>query len=342
VKVQAHTTLDLFDTLKEEWNALVARSHADTIFTSWEWHYHWWQAYHPGDLWVLSIRTEDDHLVGLASWFIQHDPVRGRVVRHIGCEDVTDYLDVIVDRDCQEPVYQALVDYVDAHAGDFDHFDLCNMPGDSATPELLGRLLSEKGYKTEIRQQDVCPIIPLPEDFEIYLERLDKKQRHEIRRKLRRADGQRQMGDLDWYIVTDEHDLNVEIDHFIRLMAASHPEKAEFLTDDQHTTFFRSIIPAALEKGWLQLNFLRINSEPVAAYLNFDYGNRILVYNSGLDPEQYGHLSPGIVLLAYNIQHAIELGRETFDFLRGDEQYKYRMGAADTAVMNLRVSRNDR
>jgi CelD/BcsL family acetyltransferase involved in cellulose biosynthesis len=73
--------------------------------------------------------------------------------------------------------------------------------------------------------------------------------------------------------------------------------------------------------------------------MNFDYGGHILVYNSGLLPEEYGHLSLGIVLLCYNIRHAIENKRKVFDFLRGNEVYKYRMGAKDNPVFMLRAAR---
>jgi len=83
------------------------------------------------------------------------------------------------------------------------------------------------------------------------------------------------------------------------------------------------------------LTFLTVNGKPAATYLNFDYDNRILVYNSGLVPQTYAHLSPGIVLLAFNIQRAIDLGRREFDFLRGNEEYKYRMGGIDRPVMML-------
>jgi CelD/BcsL family acetyltransferase involved in cellulose biosynthesis len=69
--------------------------------------------------------------------------------------------------------------------------------------------------------------------------------------------------------------------------------------------------------------------------LNFDYNGQILVYNSGLQQTEFGHLSPGIVLLSYNIQHAIESGRTLFDFLQGNESYKYRMGGQDSHVYNL-------
>ena len=98
-------------------------------------------------------------------------------------------------------------------------------------------------------------------------------------------------------------------------------------------------MPALAERGWLQLALLTVNGQPAAAYLNFDYHNRIMVYNSGLDPEAHGHLSPGIVLLARLIEYAIGCQREWFDFLRGDEPYKYDMGGQDTQVYRMEIRR---
>lgn len=341
VKIEAIDSSSVFETLHAEWNDLVQRSVSNTIFSTWEWHKHWWDAYHPGTLWIITIRSDEGVLLGIASWFLEHDAERGRVVRHVGCEDVTDYLDVIFDKSQLEACYSSLADYLVAHRDRFDVLDLCNIPEGSPTCEHFTEMLSGHGFEVKTNRQDVCPVIQLPDNWDAYLDDiLDKKQRHEIRRKLRRAEGQKQMGGLEWYIVDASHNIDEEIDHFLQLMAASHPEKAEFLTDDQHVQFFRSIIPAALEQGWLQLNFLKVNDQHAAAYLNFDYGDSILVYNSGLDPQRFASLSPGIVLLSYNIQHAIELGRSTFDFLRGDENYKYRMGAQDTSIYNLKAILN--
>ena len=81
------------------------------------------------------------------------------------------------------------------------------------------------------------------------------------------------------------------------------------------------------------------HGEKAAALFNFDYDGRIWVYNSGLDPAAYGRLSAGVVLSAWAIEEAINRGRQTFDFLRGDEGYKYRFGAKDTTVHELIVSR---
>jgi CelD/BcsL family acetyltransferase involved in cellulose biosynthesis len=75
--------------------------------------------------------------------------------------------------------------------------------------------------------------------------------------------------------------------------------------------------------------------------LSFEYNRRFLLYNSGFDPDAYSHLSPGWVLLAYTIQYAIAVGCKVFDFMQGDEEYKYRFGSDDYAVMRVIVSRRD-
>ena len=64
----------------------------------------------------------------------------------------------------------------------------------------------------------------------------------------------------------------------------------------------------------------------------------MLVYNSGHDAGEHGNLSPGIVLLGRLIEYAIEKGYREFDFLRGNEAYKYDMGGKDTEVCQLRIT----
>lgn len=326
---------NLFEDLRPEWNDLLHRSPSDRIFSTWEWQSVWWNAYQPGQLWVITCRNDAGRLIGLAPWFIEDHPVRGHVVRSIGCVEVTDYLDIIVDAAYVEPVLNCFAAYVREHHTAYDMIDLCNLPENSIGHAQFSAALSQQGFDVTIKQQEVCPVIHLPDTWDAYLEQLDKKQRHEIRRKLRRAEAE--TGVLDWYIVGAEHDLDAEIERFLTLMSASHPDKARFLQDEQNRAFFRQVVPLIYRNGWLQLSFLRVNGEAAATYLNFVYNQQVLVYNSGLMPGEYGHLSPGIVLLAYNIQHAINSGCTLFDFLRGNEIYKYRMGASDTGVYMLQA-----
>jgi CelD/BcsL family acetyltransferase involved in cellulose biosynthesis len=210
--------------------------------------------------------------------------------------------------------------------------DLCNIHQDSPTLGILPDLAKARGWTVSTARDDVCPIVQLPDTWEEYLEMLEGKQRREIRRKLRRA------GPSDWYIVGPDHDLEVEIEGFLHLMAASAPDKAGFLTLRMRD-FFRHLARVMYDAGWLQLVFLTVGDRKAAAYLNFVYNNRVLVYNSGLDWQTFPRLGAGIILTAHSIRHAIEHRREVFDFMQGDERYKYQFGGQDVEVRRLLIHR---
>jgi CelD/BcsL family acetyltransferase involved in cellulose biosynthesis len=249
---------------------------------------------------------------------------------------------VIAAPEHRDAFFKTVAEYISlsANADQYARVSLCNIQEKSPTLEALPRFLREQGFFVELERQETCPHINLPETFEDYLSNvLDKKNRHELRRKTRRAENPETGEKVEWYLVTTEHDLNAEIEKFIDLMRASHPEKAKFMDDPKNAAFFRAIVPIVAERGWLQLAFLTVNGNPAAAYLNFDYDNRIGVYNSGLVPQTYAHLSCGIVLLGYLIEYNIQQKRAVFDFLRGNEEYKYRMGAKDSPVMELKATR---
>ena len=329
------TTYDNIDALRElepEWNDLLERSYSNRIFSTFEWQITWLEAYQPDEIWVIACRDKDGRLIGIAPWFIQVRPEE-RVVRSIGCVDVTDYVDLIVDTEWIEPVLQIFAAQMIEQTARYDRINLCNIPEGSPTLDHFATRLRDCGFETEMEFQEVCPVIELPDSWEGYLAQLDKKNRHELRRKIRRAEGETQS--LTWYIAGPEHDINAELEAFLELMAASQQQKQEFLSDPRNRSFFHLLTERMHARGWLQLNFLVADGVRVAAYYNFDYAGNIQVYNSGLQTSQYGHISPGIVLVAYNIRYAIEHGRRQFDFLRGNEEYKYRMGAKDTRVFKL-------
>lgn len=327
-----------FDALRAGWNALLNRSHTNQVFLTHDYLATWWDAYQPGDLRLIAAQDQDGAWVGIAAWFIDRD---SRILRPVGCVDVTDYTDLIAAPEHRQEFYTALATWLADHRADYDHISLCNIPQGSPTLTEFAELLMAQGATPTIKPQENCPQILLPATFEDYLNSLDKKQRHELRRKLRRIEGndEEDLSDVvKWYIVAKDHDLTAEVDHFLALMRASHPDKATFLDNPQHSAFFRAMTPKLFEAGWVQLAFLTVNGVHAAAYLNFDYQNRIGVYNSGLLVGQYAHLSCGIVLLCRLIDHAIQQKRDVFDFLRGDEEYKYRMGAKALSVLELLIT----
>ncbi|TKJ31600.1 MAG: hypothetical protein CEE40_00850 [Chloroflexi bacterium B3_Chlor] len=337
LSVETHTDSQAFLSLEGEWNRLLKRSRADTLFSTWQWQTIWWDCFgQDAQLSIVTVR-EAGELIGLAPFYALPSSESGRTMRLVGGVEVSDYLDIIVARGREDLAYAALWHCLtDDHSYPWEVLDLHNVPASSPTLTVLSGLARKtQGIEVSAEVEEVCPVINLPSTWERYLSLLNKKQRHEVRRKIRKA---KREASARWYYAQDERSLHAEVEDFIRLHQKSDRGKMAFM-DRRKQAFFHSIARAALEHGWLKLAFLVINEVKVAAAFCFDYDEVILVYNSGYDPQLYSSLSTGIVLLACCIRDAIEEGRKTFDFLRGEEEYKYRFGALRTEVHNLRISR---
>ncbi|HEX2979521.1 MAG TPA: GNAT family N-acetyltransferase, partial [Anaerolineaceae bacterium] len=321
------------ESLSGEWNALLAESAIHVPFLRHEYLNTWWQTRGGGEwpddarLAVVAARR-DGQLIGLAPFFQATNRDSRPALLLLGSIEISDYLDVISRPADLEAFLGGLLPFLaEADLPRWDLFDGYNFLEDSPTLPHLERAARGLGWEYTVERLQHSPHIPLPGDWETYLAGIDKKQRHEVRRKMRRLEA----ADVPtrWYIVSDGADIDAEADAFLELMSQD-PEKQSFLTERMRRQM-RESIRTAFEQGYLQLAFLEINGEKAAAYYNFDYENRIWVYNSGID-NRFREYSAGWVLTGYLLQWANENKRAEFDFLRGDEEYKYRFGAVDRYV----------
>ena len=334
MNVTAHTTPEVFEALKVEWNDLLHRASIDTLFLTREWQRVWWRMLGDGEMRVLAMRDESNTLVGIAPLFFDADASGQRYAAFVGCKEVSDYLDFIFERDRAEECYQALADYLASNAcPPWDRLVLCNIPESSPTFTHLPHLACLHGWRTEQIFEDVSPIIQLPATFDAYLAMLGGKERRELQRKLRRASDE-----VAITFATDAATLDRDMDDFLRLMVASMPSKAEFMTP-RMSAFFHAVAREMFDAGMLQLSFMEVRGERAATYLNFIYANQVLVYNSGLDPYKFAQISPGQVLLGRLIEQAIADKRSAFDFLQGNEEYKHKLGGKDMRLYTLVVHR---
>lgn len=322
----------VFDMLQTEWDELARQGISDTPFQHLAYQKAWWTHLQPAGATLHTIigRHDDGQLVGLVCLYV----VNG-LVHFNGCVEETDYLDAIVLPEYAEELWTAVFDHLQRE--DFPSWhaiDLCNVPQASPSRVFVPQLAAQYGLSFTESVHEVCPVVQLPRSFDDYLESLDSKQRREIRRKLRRAQG----AEAVMTLVGPGDDLETAVNEFLDLLAKSTLEKRDWLNDKRRAVFHETA-KAALEDGSLLLMFMEIGGKKASALFNFDYRNHVLVYNSGLDPTAFGPLSLGEVLTAKAIEWAIENGRETFDFLRGDEAYKYRFGAEDTMVYKLHIKK---
>ena len=322
-----------------EWNALLAENITNIPFLRYEYLQAWW-ATRGGGEWPeseLAVVTahQNGQLVGVAPMFSARNRDGDPALLLLGSIEISDYLDLIVRPEDLSAFIPGLFDCI-SQEGSVDGrvLDWHNLLETSPTLPVLKAEAKKRGWTFTLEQTYHAPSIPLTGNFDTYLAGIDKKQRHEIRRKMRRAEESGR--NVRWYIVEDGSTLEAEVETFLALMMED-PEKRGFLTPPMREQMHRSC-RAAFENGWLQLAFLETDGQKAAGYLNFDYLNRIWVYNSGLD-RRFMDISAGWVLLGHLLQWANENKRSEFDFMRGDEEYKYRFGGVDKFVVRTKVTR---
>ncbi|MFQ5934228.1 MAG: GNAT family N-acetyltransferase, partial [Dehalococcoidia bacterium] len=250
----------------------------------------------------------------------------------IGSSDVCDYMDVIVRKGSEQEVYDTLVDLL--MEWDWKSLSLSGISATSPTFKYLPDLLREQNLSVEIMAEDVCPKIALPTTWDDYLAGLKKKDRHELRRKIRRLYN---AGDARYDVVQNSEGFTENLEEFLSLLVDSRADKAQFMTSERKG-FFHSALSRMAEQGYAKLLFLELDGVRVSSAVCFDYNNSYFLYNSGYD-NNYASLSVGLLLKAFCLKEAIEAGREQFDFLRGAETYKYHLGAVDEPVYRILATR---
>jgi hypothetical protein len=213
----------------------------------------------------------------------------------------------------------------------------CGDPAAGLLAQTLGAREVDQGWTLNLEREDVCPVITLPAGagVEDVLATLGKKDRHEIRRKIRRAAA---VGPIS---LTRSTDPLADLPAFIDLHQARWG--AEGLFPDTpggraSRLFFRRLFELMGPDGPLVLSFLAVGDRRIGAGIHFEDGPSLLYYNAGMDPAAR-ELSPGVLMVSAYLEAALAQGFRRMDFLRGDEPYKYEWGAHDEPIQRLLVRR---
>jgi CelD/BcsL family acetyltransferase involved in cellulose biosynthesis len=313
-----------FAALAPQWRQLLAQRSWTTLFITPEWQQAWWE--HSGDadteLYLLTVGPESAPL-GIAPLALRDD-----TLTFLGDTDLFDYHDFI---DVAQGFFEELAECLESEA--WRVIDLHSVPEWSPAIEGIPAAFRKRGYTVRFEDEDVVPGLELPGTWDDYLGLLRKKDRHELRRKLRRLES---AGEVRVVEATAET-LEADVVLFLDLMMESREEKREFMLPDREA-FFQRTCAWTLEMGILRLMFLELDGERVATALSFDHDGKRLLYNSGYRLAQSAN-SVGLMLNALCIKDAIERGLHYFDFLRGPEPYKYHLGGKDRTLHRIVVTR---
>jgi len=297
-----------------------------SIFVFPGWSQVWWQVFGSGaELYLRAVRQREK-IIGIASLLI-----RERTASIIGSADVCDYLDFVVAPGMERDFFSVLLD--DLRQKGINHLDLRPLRPDSTVLTDLVALARQRKYEVLCHEEGVSVELDLPSTWDEYLATLTKKQRHEVKRKLRRL---WEAGNVDYRCVKVSSAVGDFMDTFLALFAQSREEKASFMTA-QMESFFRSLAKAMAEAGLLRFGILELDTLPAAMIMGFDYNNSMYLYNSGYD-SRYNYLSVGLLSKVLCIKESIQRGRKTFDFLRGGEPYKYRLGGREIPLYSCQLT----
>ncbi len=317
-----------FDSIWEQWEKILPASATNTLFVTPWWHKTWWDNFgESGDSLILSV-SDDSELLGIAPLMTGCNGA----LTFLGDSDLSDYFDFVVPRDGEARFYPALLEYLSEL--DWATLDLPSLPSGSPTLKYIPDLAKAMGWKVSLEEEETTPKTKLPDTWDEFLSGLRKKDRHELRRKLRRLDRE---SDNRQYAADNDGSLGDSMREFFTLLRASRQDKNEFLTPDRER-FFLDMARELASRDQFRLYFLEVDGERVAACICFDYGGDFLLYNSGYEPG-YSRLSVGLINKALSIRTAIEEDRKVFNFLKGNERYKYNLGGTDEAVFHMRVTR---
>ena len=321
-----HTiTFESFDSLTSYWLKPRSRLKWDCIFVLPPWLEVWWREFgSQGDLYLCSVK-QSGTIIGIAPLLLQDEGAC-----FIGGADVCDCLDFVIAPGSEQRFFNILLDELTRKG--ISRLSLGPLRPDSTVLTHLVGVSEERGYRVSCKVDDVSLELNLPSTWEEYLGILNRKQRHEVRRKLRRL---HETGEVRYRIVEDTEAVTDAVEFFLRFFRESKKDKEIFMTTERES-FFRSLAKAMAQACLLKIGILELDTQPVAAIMCFDYNDTVYLYNNGYDP-QYSSLSVGLISKLLCIKDSIERGREKFDFLKGAEEYKYRLGGKEIPLHNCQI-----
>ncbi len=319
-------TQESFDSLASYWSDPGYGLDWNSVFVLPAWLKVWWREFGSGNELYLSAVRQSNEIIGIAPLLL-----RKGEASIVGSPDVCDYLDFVVVPDRERDFFNVLLDEL-SHRG-INHLDLKPLRPDSTVLTSLSDVAQTRGCQVLTSPEDVSLELDLPATWEEYLGSLTGKQRHELKRKLRRLG---EAGEANYRSVKDVPGVQRTLDTFLKMFTESRQDKATFMTAPMES-FFRSLADTMARAGLLRLGILELDGLPTAMIMFFDYNGCIYLYNSGYDA-RYSSLSAGLLCKVLSIRESIQEGKKRFDLLKGDETYKYHLGGREVPLYSCQIS----
>lgn len=314
--------------LAPEWAMLWQNDKNASPFQSPYWIIPWWKVFGGGELAVIAAR-ESGELTGVIPLYIRSEEKDGkRTLVFIGAGN-TDYLDMTVGAGYEEKLVNVFRRFLYTNK---DKWDECSLTGIRECSPLLKLEYPEC---SEVNRTNAAPSVRLPDFFDDYLLKLSTQ----FRKNIVRAAGNLSKAGTITLALASGATLKNDLNTLFELHAKSWGEKnlPGVLAGSSVREFLQEACRGLLEAKSLRLYSLMFNDTAAASVITFLSSSGLLYYIGGYDPG-YRKYSPDSLIIYFILQELCGSGIERFDFLTGRESYKYRWGAEDDYIYELKIN----
>lgn len=266
--------------------------------------------------------TEAEQLKGIAPFRIVHKHIMGplsyRIIEYL-TNGETDYSGFILKEEANQCLSQFLTHLFSQKNWDFIY--LPDLPQSSKTLELIKKTRGIPSFT--IKKGHICPYITIPDSKEKLLANANPKFQKKLRKQLRKLERDHGKTELKQYYEM------CSLEDAIKILIKLHQQR--WVSKGQPGRFCsqKSINMTLLtaryfaEKGWLRIYFLKLGDRVVAVELNLEYGGKMYCHLKGFDPD-YSKYSVGNLLTLKVLEECVEKKIREYDFMQGDEDYKFK------------------
>ena len=202
-----------------------------------------------------------------------------------------------------------------------NHFDL-----DSLSYFQVSEFLNFHSFSSiKIEKSDIAVYLQLPDNYDSYLKNLSKKNRHELKRKKRIFE--EKFDDFSYEQSKDE----IIFDEFITLHRNSIGEKGDYMTED-----IEKFYKALFEENKWEIHYLKHKDSMIAGAFVYESEKVQYLYNSCRD-HNLDEFNTGTYLNDQLLQNSIKKSKQYFDFLKGEEKYKFNFGGEAHQLYDLKI-----
>jgi CelD/BcsL family acetyltransferase involved in cellulose biosynthesis len=341
------------EALRPAWSELQERCARNELTQSPDWLLAWWRTYGglDGRQLRLAFFYEDDRLIGLAPllrrthYYRRYLPFRRLELLGSGEPDeagvYSNHIGILAERGAEEKIARRFVEALQRGTfGSWDEVVLPMMSGDTAMPERLVEAFRAAGLNAASTVTAGARYIPLPASWREYLGSLSANGRRNIERSLKAFDRWAE-GTTKLECVTQSADLERGKEILVHLHQGRWASEghAGVFRAPLFVDFHERIMRELAARDALELLWLSVRGEPVAALYGMVWDNKVTAYQTGRRTDLPANLRPGGVLLAYAIRRAIEQGRREFDLQADDAFYKQQLTPHVRSLVQVRAAR---